>query len=74
MWGTAGGPGWRGPALDAGPVGNEDERASLGIRFGRALSLVSRVRVGAGAVRGIMCGTWLCSGIVSAAQVGGLSG
>ena len=44
-----------------------------GIRCVRALSLVSRVRAGAGAVGGVMCGTCSPSGVASAARVSWLS-
>ena len=66
MWGTAGGPGRR----MLGPVRNEDEGAGWGIGCVRALSLVSGVLDCAGAVGGVMCGTWSRSGVVS---VSGLS-
>ena len=56
-----------------GPVSNEDEGPGSGIGCVRALSLVSRVRAGAGAVGGVMCGTWWRSCVASAAQVSGLS-
>ena len=57
-----------------GPVTHEDEGADSGIGFVRAQSLVTRVRAGAGAVGGVMCGTWWRSGVISAARVSGLSG
>ena len=57
-----------------GPVSNEDEGAGWDIGCVRALSLVSRVLAGAGAVGGVMCGTWWCSCVVSAARVSELSG
>ena len=57
-----------------GPVGNEDEGVGSGIGCVHALSLVSCVRAGAGAVGGVMCGTWSHIGVAWAARVGGLSG
>ena len=57
-----------------GPVSNEDEGVASGIGCVRALSLVSCVRAGAGAVGGVVCGTRRRGGLVSAARVGGLSG
>ena len=40
----------------------------------RALSLVSCVRAGAGAVACVMCGVWWCRGVVLNARVGELPG
>ena len=57
-----------------GPVSNEDKGVGSGIVCVRALSLVSRVRAGAGAVGGVVCGTRWRGGVVSAAPASGLSG
>ena len=56
-----------------GPLGNENEGAGSVIGFVRALSLVSRVRAGAGGVGGVMCGSCWRPGVVSAAPAGGSS-
>ena len=56
-----------------GPVSNEDEGPDSGIGCARALSLVFRVRAGAGTVAGVMFHTWWCSDVVSAARESGLS-
>ena len=66
--------GGRGGRWMLGPVSNEDQGAGLGIRCVCTLSLVSRVCAAAGAVGGVMCGMWWCSGAVSAARVNGLCG
>ena len=57
-----------------GPAGNEGEGAGSGIRCVCALYLVSRVCAGAGAVSGVMCGSWWRRGDVLNAQVGELFG
>ena len=57
-----------------GPVSNEDEGVCSGIRCVCALSLVSRMRAGAGAVGGVLCGTRWRGGVVLAVWVSGLSG
>ena len=48
--------------------------AGSGIGCLRLLSLVSCERAGAGALRCVMCGVWLCVGAVLDAQVGELPG
>ena len=74
IWGGRRGvPGGGGGRRMLGPVSNEDEGAGSGIGCVRALSLVSRLRAGAGAVGGVMCGTSSRSGVVSAVRVSGLS-
>ena len=54
-------------------MGNEEKGGCLGIGRVRALSLLSRVRAGAGPVDGVMCRTWWRRGLFSAARLGGLS-
>ena len=54
-----------------GPVGNEGEDAGSGIGVVCALSLVSRVGAAAGAVGGVMCGTWWRSGVVALSRLRG---